>query len=68
MTKKIIFAGACTLIILAAMWLFSEIALMERGYSAAGGEILVPVIAFCIWAAVKTVKDIRKVWNNGEEV
>lgn len=68
MTKKIIFAGACTLIILAAMWLCSEIALAERGYSAAGGEILVPIFAFCIWVAVKTVKDIRKGWKNGKEI
>lgn len=63
MTKRIIFAGACTLIILAATWLCSELALMERGYSAAGGEICMPLIGFCIWAAVKTVKDIRKGWH-----
>ncbi len=68
MTKKIIIAGACTLIILAAIYICSELALMERGYTAAGGEILVPVIAFCIWVAVKTVKDIRKGWKHGEDI
>ncbi len=68
MSRKIIIAGACTLIILAAMWLCSEIALAERGYSAAGGEICIPLIAFCVWAVVKTAKDIRKGWKHGEEI
>lgn len=66
MTRKIIIAGACTLLILAAMRLCSEIALAERGFSATGGEICIPVIAFSLWAAAKTVKDIRKEWKNGK--
>lgn len=68
MTRKIIIAGACTLIILAAMRLCSELALAERGYSAADGEICIPLIAFCIWAAVKTVKDIRRGWKHGKKI
>lgn len=63
MTRKIIIAGICTLIILAAMWVCSEIALMEIGYTVIGGEICIPLIAFCVWAAVKTAKDIRRGWK-----
>lgn len=60
MTKKIIFAGACTLLILGAVYVCSELALTERGYTAVGGEICIPIIGFCLWAGVKTVKDIRR--------
>lgn len=66
MTRKIIIAGACILALAAVTYVCSGIALMERGYTAFGGEILIPVIGFCLWVAVRTVKDIRKGWKNGK--
>lgn len=60
MTKKIIFAGKCILALATALYICSELALAERGYSAVGGEIIgVVVLTFAIFATVKTIKDIR---------
>lgn len=68
MTKKIIFAGECTLAIVTALYLCSELALAERGYTAVGGEIIgVAVLAFVIFTGAKTIKDIRKGWKRGKE-
>lgn len=58
MSQKIIIAGACTLIILAAIRGLSELALAERGCHAFGGEICIPIFAFGVWVIFKTINDI----------
>ena len=60
MTRKIIFAGACTLFLLAAIRLMSAIVLSEHGQASAGGEICLVIIAFCVYMFGKTINDIRK--------
>ena len=64
MSKKIIFAGACTLLLLALLKVISELALAERGYYAFGSEICVLIIAFSWWVVAKTINDIRRRSNN----
>ena len=67
MTKKILFAGECTLAIATALYICSKLALSERGYSAVGGEIIgVAVLTFAIFATVKTVKDIKVTLKGGK--
>lgn len=67
MTKKIIFAGECILALATVLYICSELALAERGYTAVGGEIIgVAVLAFVVFTTVKTVKDIRN-WRCGDE-
>lgn len=61
MTKKIIFAGECVLALVTAMYICSELALFERGYTAVGGEIIgIAVLAFVYWAGEKTIKEIKE--------
>lgn len=60
MSKKIITAGICTLLLLAAFKALSTLALAERSYHAIGGEFCIFIIAFAAWVAVKTIKDLRK--------
>lgn len=68
MTKKIVFAGECTLAIVTALYICSELALAERGYTAVGGEVIgTAILTFAIFATVKTIKDIRKGWKRGKE-
>lgn len=68
MTKKILFAGECTLALVTAMYICSELALSERGYSAVGGEVIgVVILTFVIFTGAKTIKDIRKVMKRGKE-
>lgn len=65
MSRKIIIAGACTLLLSAAVKTLSELALAERGFSAVGGEIIAaPIICYCLSAAVKTIKDIKRSVKN----
>ena len=60
MSRKIIIAGACTLLLSAAFKAMSDLALAERSYHAIGGEICLPIFVFVAWVAVKTIKDLRK--------
>lgn len=65
MAKKIIIAGACTILIAAAVNILTELALAERGFFAVGGELLAaPIIGFCVSAAIKTIKDIKRSVKN----
>ena len=60
MTKKIIFVGECILALATVLYICSELALAERGYTAVGGEIIgIAILTFAIFATVKTVKDIK---------
>ena len=66
--RKIIIAGECTLALAAVTYICSELALMERGYSAVGGEIIgIAILTFAIFTGAKTIKDIRKGWKRGKE-
>lgn len=65
--RKIIIAGECTLALAAVTYICSELALMERGYSAVGGEIIgIAILTFAIFATVKTVKDIKVTLKGGK--
>ena len=58
MSRKIIIAGACTILFLAVLKGLSDLALAERGYHALGGEICLPIFVFGAWVIFKTIKDI----------
>ena len=60
MSRKIIIAGACTLLLLAVLKVMSSLALAERSYHAIGGEFCIFIIAFAAWVVAKTINDIRR--------
>lgn len=65
MIKKITTAGICVLALALFTYACTELALAERGVSAMGGEIFaLPIIGFCVWAGVKTGKDIKRSWKS----
>ena len=58
MTKKILISGISILILSVSFKMMSDLALAERSYHAFGGEICLPIFAFAVWVAVKTVKEL----------